>query len=103
MLILDLYSPIPTRLEQLLSGILTIWKLLLGYRLPLGVIDEDLQVNIIDDVINITESLLADEYCHQQLLDVVGALLLSFELFQEGFSSVDLELLEEVILLTEVG
>lgn len=91
------------RLQQLLSGILTIRKLLLGYRLPLGVIDEDLQVNIIDDVINITESLLADEYCHQQLLDVVGALLLSFELFQEGFSSVDLEFLEKVILLTEVG
>ena len=91
------------RLQQLFSGILTIRKLLLGYRLPLGVIYEDLQVKIIDDVINITESLLADEYCHQQLLDVVGALLLSFELFQEGFSSVDLEFLEEVILLTEVG
>lgn len=91
------------RLQQLFSGILTFRKLLLGYRLPLGVIYEDLQVKIIDDIINITESLLADEYCHQQLFDVAGALLLSFKLFQEGFSSVDLEFLEKVILLTEVG
>jgi len=81
MLILDLYFPIPIRLEQLLSGVLSIRELLLGYYLPLGVINEGLQVFIIDDVINITESLLADEYCHQQLFDVAGALLLSFKLF----------------------
>jgi len=81
MLILDLYFPIPIRLEQLLSGVLSIRELLLGYYLPLGVINEGLQVFIIDDVINITESLLADEYCHQQLFDVTGALLLSFKLF----------------------
>ena len=103
MLILNLYFPIPIRLEQLLSGVLSICELILGYRLPLNVIDEGLQVKIIDDIINITESLLADEYCHQQLFDVVRALFLSFKLFQEGLSSVDLEFLEEVILLTEVG
>jgi hypothetical protein len=65
MLILDLYFPIPIRLEQLLPGALSIHELLLGYRLPLVVINEGLQVKIINDIINITESLLADEYCHQ--------------------------------------